>query len=459
MSVWDVKTKKSLTTMRTHSDQVFEVGVNPVTDKIVTVGVKHINFFNYADDTKTSLEKHRGIFGDKGSVQTILSLGFTPSGLTVTGAYGGEVYVWKENELDKVAKVHEGPVFAVYADEENIVSGGKDGKVIVMTHDLTVVKTYNVTDQQSVRSIDRRDGMFLIGTGNNEIIEINETSAENTCVMKSHHAGELWGLACHPSTNTFLTAGEDKTVRLWDANTRTPTETATLPEPSKCAAFNADASQIAVGLNNGGFVVLSGDLSQTLHSKKDRNEMISDIKFSSNGTHLAVASHDNFIDIYEVSTMKRVGTCKGHSSFVTHIDWSEDGKYLQSNCGAYEHLYWDADGNRYKYASKMRDTEFNSFTCVLGYPVIGVYQDGMDGTDVNAVDRSHNREIIASGDDFGNVSLYKYPAVHPKKTVHHKYTGHSSHVTNVRFNYDDSMVLSTGGNDSSIFQWRVEKSF
>ena len=31
----------------------------------------------------------------------------------------------------------------------------------------------------------------------------------------------------------------------------------------------------------------------------------------------------------------------GHSSYVTHVDWSADGSMLQSNCGGYEHLFWD----------------------------------------------------------------------------------------------------------------------
>jgi microtubule-associated protein-like 6 len=35
-----------------------------------------------------------------------------------------------------------------------------------------------------------------------------------------------------------------------------------------------------------------------------------------------------------------------------------------------------------------------------------------------------------------------------------KYGGHSSHVTNVHFTCDDRYVLSTGGADLSIFQWR-----
>lgn len=35
------------------------------------------------------------------------------------------------------------------------------------------------------------------------------------------------------------------------------------------------------------------------------------------------------------------------------------------------------------------------------------------------------------------------------------YSGHGSHVTSVRFTHDDSYLVSLGGKDASIFQWRV----
>lgn len=41
------------------------------------------------------------------------------------------------------------------------------------------------------------------------------------------------------------------------------------------------------------------------------------------------------------------------------------------------------------------------------------------------------------------------------QALSHKYGGHSSHVTNVAFLWDDSVALTTGGKDTSVLQWRV----
>jgi hypothetical protein len=99
---------------------------------------------------------------------------------------------------------------------------------------------------------------------------------------------------------------------------------------------------------------------------------------------------------------------------------------MQSNCGAYELLFWElvqvstgaATWKQQTSASKMRDVEWDTLTCVLGWAVQGV-RSSADGTDVNAVDRSHNfaeekvkdrLAVIAAADDLGRVRTYSYPS-------------------------------------------------
>ncbi|XP_023273951.1 echinoderm microtubule-associated protein-like 3 [Seriola lalandi dorsalis] len=108
---------------------------------------------------------------------------------------------------------------------------------------------------------------------------------------------------------------------------------------------------------------------------------------------------------------------QGHSSFITHLDWSKDGKYIMSNSGDYEILYWDIASGckllRNRFDSK--DREWASYTCVLGFHVMGVWLEGSDGTDINALCRSHSERVVAVADDFCKVHLFQYPC--PKLKV------------------------------------------
>lgn len=74
---------------------------------------------------------------------------------------------------------------------------------------------------------------------------------------------------------------------------------------------------------------------------KDRKEAIHELKYSPDGAHLAVGSNDNSVDIYGVvQRYKKVGECIGSSSFITHMDWSMDSKFLQTNDGSGRRLFY-----------------------------------------------------------------------------------------------------------------------
>lgn len=195
-----------------------------------------------------------------------------------------------------------------------------------------------------------------------------------------------------------------------------------------------------------------------VHTIKEQDVRVDDVKFSPDSTLLAGGFHNGLIHIFhEDQRFKKIGTCKGHSSFITHLDWSSDGKLLQSDSGCYEHLFWDMEDIALITKSTLvRNVSWNTWTCVLGWHVKGIWPKGSDGTDINAVCRSFDGNILATSDDFGMVNLFRFPCDNHSK--HREFEGHSAHVTNVRFTAHDSHLISAGGNDRFLFQWKCVPS-
>jgi microtubule-associated protein-like 6 len=211
---------------------------------------------------------------------------------------------------------------------------------------------------------------------------------------------------------------------------------------------------LAIGYTNGAFHVLEPDNKFTLKANiKNRKEAISDMKFNPQDTLLAVAAHDSCIITYDVANnFARLKILRGHHSTVTHLDFSLDGNTIMSNCTSYEILFFDTKvgKNLPSGASAFKNETWATWTCSLGWPVQGIWPAFSNGTDINAVDRSPDGTVLATADDFGKVKLFRYP--NPiEKASNQQYAGHSSHVTNVRFIKNAAYVISTGGEDKSIF--------
>jgi microtubule-associated protein-like 6 len=327
--------------------------------------------------------------------------------------------------------------------------------------------------------------------------------------MVKGHRKDVEGLDCHPTyEGVFATCSESERIFLWDARAHLQLsegmlKTGGVTRTASKLAFRPDGARLAVGTHEGAVFIFRSDEAALKTGRlvplrrgpddararlplHDCVQKIAELKYSPDSRTLAVASHDQFIDLYDAEddSYKRLYRCRGHSATVSHIDWSVDCKVIMSQCNAYELLYWDTDRDCVGWkqtigrqlADDQRDVKWHSWSSTLGFDVLGIWPPDYDNTDINMVARSHEVKgygrYVACATDFGGVLLFNYPAV-VKNGPHYWYPGHSSHTKNIKWLAplsplppaegeaaagDQSAIcycMSAGGHDRSIFQWRL----
>ena len=188
-------------------------------------------------------------------------------------------------------------------------------------------------------------------------------------VLIQGHTDDVYAIDFHPKKPyKFATACDSSNVFLWNAKRRQLMAKVSIGVAARAVCFSPNGAHLAVGTNTGVIkVLLVENLAQKVAEMHHSKEELAVVRYSPDGTKLAVGSHDNYIYFYNVlNGYSKIATFKGHSSYITHLDWSSDSKIVQSNCGAYELLYSEASTGK-QVTVNQRDTIWATWTCTLGF--------------------------------------------------------------------------------------------
>ena len=186
---------------------------------------------------------------------------------------------------------------------------------------------------------------------------------------------------------------------------------------------------------------------------------------------------------------------QGHSSFITHLDWSADGSTIRSNSGDYELLYCNIPSltSKWLFHSFSFSPSRDGFLLPAEHPTILSSRYNLGFSELRHILRYVGRLARRSWRDrcqqllpsqwkgshrdgrrlwqnqtFCQSSLSskgilydeRWPFFSKRDSVSFqaKFTeasGHSSHVTCVQFLHNDTRLISIGGRDSAVMQWML----
>lgn len=314
---------------------------------------------------------------------------------------------------------------------------------------------------------------ILVQTAGAEVYEVAAASGAATLIAEGHYTGEAWALATNPAdSELFATAGDDATVRVWSVSADKLARKAALDAPVRCLAWAPDGATLLAGLGgnvsgarhpkDGTFVLLDVATLRVRAEGRDSRHWIRCAAFSPTGDAFALGSSDQKVYIYDSATARLRARCLAHNAPVAQLDWSLDGRHVQSDATDGEHLYHLAsDGAPVRLPSQLRDAAFDSWTCIYGWPVQGCWPalsgdlDRDRTVDVAAADRARTTPLLANGDTAGTVRLVRYPCAQQARSRACAFH-HVGPVARVCFTADDCALITIGRQDRAIVVWNVD---
>ena len=367
----------------------FALGASATTE-LAVVGVRTAAFISGLPDpsgpngdkthgvASAALRCKRGVWGGRATATTLLCVVYSgdasSSNECYTGTARGDILVWRDRTLARSVSAHAGPVFtlarasgdvaASAAETEVFFSAGKGGKLRRWGGGLRLLGSIDLREpfaaltdawgrplvfrcDTAVRSIDVDGaGRILLGTSAGEIAVLSPSSGDLSLLLQGHSArrgagwpGALAALAAHPSKSIAATAGAEGSLRLWSLTQHCLLASRPLRAAATAAAFSPDGAFLAVGLADGGWILLDANsLKPSDHAtaaaaaptgEHTAHGEVGCLSFSPDGAMLAVGT-DGGVTICAHAAggwrygWHRVASCVGHASTVQQIDWSEE---------------------------------------------------------------------------------------------------------------------------------------
>jgi len=445
----------------------------------------------------------KDVYKNKNSGVETTSGDFGEEDILYLGNIKGAITAWKNGSVFKNSNVvHSGGLTCLLTEAEFIYTCGEDKTVKKLSSKFDTLSQTTTQDVPISLDLNTRYRKFLVGMRSGYIMQYDTNSTDFNALVIGH-GEETWGLVADPTNpEIFVTASDDGKLLVWNiekeecvsvftcneeptnnaANKRIkrakkkpkkkvkgevevdippPTSESKLPygEQGRALDINIVNGHVSVALNNGEVSIRESTkaLGRLVAILNDCESWIPNLKSSPDGSKLVVCCADNHIYIYNSSSpLYPMLTKLPTQSPVYSLDFTTSSEVVRTQTTTQQIFYFSISSSVSSQVedgpTRFRDESWYSHSCSLIWPAQGLLQAGLlDYMSYMATNLTNRLFSVAIAN--GEVRLYRCPC--PSNAGYKSVFVHVGKVRRVAWNADSLFVMTVGGNDQAVIQWRM----
>jgi len=351
----------------------------------------------------------------EGHTDSVSQIAFSSNGAILASVSGTTINLWNVGTSTHRYTLtgHNSHVYAIAfsPDGRTLASGSQNGKIRLWN---VVTGQYRVTlegHSSSVRSVAfSPDGGTLASGSSDRTIRLWNATTGQYRVTLEGHSETINSVVFSPDGGTLASGSSDRTVRLWSATTGFHKQTLTgHTQEVYDISFIEGGKTLASKEGNNTIRLWDAATAQhkeTVHLDGPHGRHYASI--SSDSRMLANVWHDR-IYLWDLATESEIASLTGHTSSISSLKFSPDGKTLASGSGDRTVRLWNLS------------TRVNIAPSTIESPAVGQEFDIdiniVDGQDVRGYeiiveyDRNSLSYVSHAHDDYLSDKVYKGPII------------------------------------------------
>jgi WD40 repeat protein len=302
------------------------------------------------------------------------------------------------------------------SDQSQLLTATLDGDAVVhgLTDGSPVITVHHPRLRQACFG---PHGRGIVTAGEDHSIRIWE--ADGTLSRNVATPNAIFALAVSTSGNLIAAGESDGSVLVWDLSKNIERFTAKHAGAVESVAFSHDGRFLASGSEDGTCVVWDSESGERVQGPLKHESWVTGVAFSPDGSRLATASMDRKVRVWDRETGRELVPALRHPDGVRSVSFSPDGEYLLT--GSYDwaaRLYNAKKGELIApvlpQSGRVMDAQFDSDCSRIA---IGCWDGSVRVYDLTTIRRPINRGVAVCSPDLSQFTSEQGQAVEFKDTV------------------------------------------